>query len=186
MSDRRERLLDAALDVVGTQGLRALTHRAVDARAQVPAGATSNLFRARRDLVAAMLGRLLELETAAWPDAGDAGHAVDPVELLVERVRLLGGPLRAVTVARLAMFGEAAVDPTLREQIADGRARVEREVRDWLGGLGLAVDPAVVTVLLSTVNGLLLERIAMPPERAVDPGPAIRHVLRDAIGASRM
>ncbi|HEX5919668.1 MAG TPA: TetR family transcriptional regulator, partial [Nocardioides sp.] len=45
MPDRRTVLLDAALELVGTQGMRGLTHRAVDAAAGLPAGSTSNYFR---------------------------------------------------------------------------------------------------------------------------------------------
>jgi DNA-binding transcriptional regulator YbjK len=42
MADRRTAILDAALEIVGTQGMRGLTHRAVDAAAGVAAGATSD------------------------------------------------------------------------------------------------------------------------------------------------
>ena len=45
---RRERLLDAAIELVGLQGLTALTHRAVDAAAGVPTGTASNYWRTRR------------------------------------------------------------------------------------------------------------------------------------------
>ena len=40
MADRRTVLLDAALELVGTHGMRGLTHRAVDAAAAVPAGSS--------------------------------------------------------------------------------------------------------------------------------------------------
>ena len=42
MTDRRTLLLDAALELVGTQGMRGLTHRAVDAAAGLPPGSTSS------------------------------------------------------------------------------------------------------------------------------------------------
>ena len=42
MADRRTAILDAALELVGTLGMRGLTHRAVDAAAGLPPGSTSN------------------------------------------------------------------------------------------------------------------------------------------------
>ena len=51
MPDRRTTLLDAALELVGTQGMRGLTHRAVDAAADLPPGSTSNYFRTRAALL---------------------------------------------------------------------------------------------------------------------------------------
>lgn len=63
MSDRRTQLADAALAVVSTQGLKGLTHRAVDAQAGVAAGTTSNYFRNRATLVSAAVDRVEELDS---------------------------------------------------------------------------------------------------------------------------
>ena len=64
--DREQRLLDAAIDVLGTRGMRQLTHRAVDAAAGLPVGSTSNRFRTRESLLVGVLRRILERETAMW------------------------------------------------------------------------------------------------------------------------
>src|SRR5918911_360744 len=56
---RRERLLDAAIEIVGVQGLSALTHRAVDAAAGVPTGTTSNYWRTRQALLDALVDRVV-------------------------------------------------------------------------------------------------------------------------------
>lgn len=63
MSDRRTQLADAALAVVSTQGLKGLTHRAVDAQAGVAVGTTSNYFRNRAALVGAAVDRVEELDS---------------------------------------------------------------------------------------------------------------------------
>ena len=42
MPDRRTQLLDAALAVVADKGMKGLTHRAVDAAAELADGTTSN------------------------------------------------------------------------------------------------------------------------------------------------
>ncbi|MFE7431263.1 TetR/AcrR family transcriptional regulator, partial [Streptomyces sp. NPDC057545] len=51
MPGRRDQVLDAAVKVLGTGGLRGLTYQAVDKAAAVPAGPTSNHFRSRDLLV---------------------------------------------------------------------------------------------------------------------------------------
>ncbi|MFC7482775.1 TetR/AcrR family transcriptional regulator [Luedemannella flava] len=59
MVNRRDDLLDAAITVLGEGGMRALTHRAVDAAAGLPAGSTSNYFRTRDALLGAVIDRFV-------------------------------------------------------------------------------------------------------------------------------
>ena len=66
MTTRRETLLDAAIAVLGGQGSRGFTHRAVDAAASVPIGTTSNYFRTREALLDGVVSRFVDLERAAW------------------------------------------------------------------------------------------------------------------------
>ena len=56
--NRRETLLDAAIQVLGERGMRALTHRAVDAEAGVAAGSTANHFPTREGLLEAIVDRV--------------------------------------------------------------------------------------------------------------------------------
>ena len=60
----RERVLDAALAVLGQQGLRALTHARVDEAAGLPRGSASNYFRTRRALLDGMVEHLARREQA--------------------------------------------------------------------------------------------------------------------------
>lgn len=53
-TDRREVLLEAAIRVIADQGLRGLTHRAVEAEAGLPHGSTTYYFGTRQDLVMAI------------------------------------------------------------------------------------------------------------------------------------
>src|SRR5689334_13711377 len=97
--DRRTSLLDAAVELVGTSGMRGLTHRAVDQAAGVPSGSTSNLFRTREALVAGIVERYVERERLM---AIDPHGEVDASPEGVARtfggfVRRALGPDRAVT-----------------------------------------------------------------------------------------
>ncbi|MFA4841474.1 MAG: TetR family transcriptional regulator, partial [Agrococcus sp.] len=51
MATTRDRIAAAAIELLGTEGLRSLTHRRVDDRAHVPVGSTSNHFRTRAALL---------------------------------------------------------------------------------------------------------------------------------------
>lgn len=74
-SDRRERILAAALELALSRGTAAVTHRAVAATAEVPASAIRYYFHAREDLLlacAAEIERRREAEAArqlATPEA---------------------------------------------------------------------------------------------------------------------
>lgn len=57
-TDRREALLDAAIEVVAAQGLRGLTHRAVEAQAELPHGSTTYYFGTRHDLLTALMAHM--------------------------------------------------------------------------------------------------------------------------------
>ena len=56
--ERRDHLADAAIEVLGKEGARGLTHRAVDAQADEPPGTTSRYFRTREALMTAIVERV--------------------------------------------------------------------------------------------------------------------------------
>jgi DNA-binding transcriptional regulator YbjK len=60
VADRRDQLLDAALRVISAQGLRGLTHRAVEAEAGVPHGSTTYYFGTRQDLLIALIRHMAD------------------------------------------------------------------------------------------------------------------------------
>src|SRR5689334_15216803 len=98
MSERRALLLDAAVSVVAADGLRGLTHRAVDATAHLPAGSTSNAFRSRAALLDAVLAHILATEReqlVRLPPMPDVAAVVGGA---VEMARFLLGPGRTFTL----------------------------------------------------------------------------------------
>ena len=95
----RERALDAAVELLGAEGLRALTHVRVDDRAGLPKGSTSNHFRTRAALLEGVVAHLgardrPAVSAAAAPDSADA--LVADLEALYGRMT---GPHRATTAA---------------------------------------------------------------------------------------
>ena len=66
---RKDLITDAAIALVAEQGMRGLTHRAVDRRAGLPEGSTSAYFRTRKALVEGFVERLASQERIS---AGEA------------------------------------------------------------------------------------------------------------------
>ncbi|GIG69416.1 putative transcriptional regulator, TetR [Phytomonospora endophytica] len=169
-------LLDAAISVLGNRGLRQLTHRTVDAEAGLPTGATSNVFRTREALVEGVLGRLQELETSAWQAIAGTpkpASAEEFIALLGRMARdLATGEGRVLTLARHAIFLEAALSPVLQQRITENKATLEAWGVPWVAGLGSRDPAGDFWALLSTLDGLLANQLAAPaadwdPERRI-------------------
>jgi DNA-binding transcriptional regulator YbjK len=172
----RIRALDAAVELLGAEGLRALTHARVDARAGLPKGSTSNHFRTRRALLSGVMDHLAALqvqEASSALDVATAGELIDALCALLERAT---GPDRAQTAARFALFVEAGHDPDLREPLARGRATVEAPLVLALAGLGVRDPRAATAVLVPCLQGLLLRHISRLDD--ADPRPVVSRVVQ--------
>src|SRR4051794_26959478 len=115
MPTTKERALASAVELLGAEGVRALSHARVDARAGLPAGSTSNWFRTRRALLAGVVDWMAERERAdfdpsGFPAPSDAQGLIDGLYAMVE---MQTGPFAARTRARYALFLELASDPEL-------------------------------------------------------------------------
>lgn len=116
-ASRAERIGDAALDLLVERGMRGLTHRAVDERAGLPQGSTSNHARTRQALLETAVRRQVELEARVLtphempgPDAGPA-ELVDALSLALHRYLT---DHRALLVSRYELALEATRRPELR------------------------------------------------------------------------
>lgn len=128
MDARRALIADAALHVIGTQGIRELTHRAVDAQAELPAGSSSYYCRKRVDLLRLTLQRLYDLDGADIAAVSErvAAGPRDPASINREVsalvVQWLTPPARIRTIARFELFlaasHELELQPVLQEQLA--------------------------------------------------------------------
>jgi DNA-binding transcriptional regulator YbjK len=116
---RQEAIADAALALLAERGMRGLTHRAVDERAGLPQGSTSNRARTRAALLGLAVRRLAEREgqvlaVAELPaPGGGLGELADAMALALHRY--LSGPYRELLVARYELALEATRRPELRE-----------------------------------------------------------------------
>ncbi|MET9728622.1 TetR/AcrR family transcriptional regulator [Streptomyces zaomyceticus] len=78
---RGELIGDAALDLLVERGMRGLTHRAVDERAGLPQGSTSNHARTRQALLETAVRRQVQLESRVLtPDELPGAHPTAPAD----------------------------------------------------------------------------------------------------------
>ena len=187
MSDRRTAVLDAAIDVLGTRGMRALTHRAVDAVAELPAGSTSNYFRTREALLVALVERFAARERAHWEELAARTRPRAPAELaatLAEQARDWTGPQRALTLARYAILVEGAQNPALQGPLAATGARVDEWFTHWLRVVGSHDPDRDMRIVANYVTGLVLHELAHPTA-GFDPTHPLTELLETLVASAR-
>jgi len=165
---RREELLDAAIAVLGEQGIRRLTHRDIDAAAGLPSGSTSNYFRTRDALIEGVVARFVARERAAWERIAAVTDPSTPAELaaaLTLFVRDATDAGRSLTLARLAIFVEAGLRPGLQEWLAESAAETRRWGARWLRAVGSARPESDAQTVLDLLDGVILHQIAFPDPR---------------------
>jgi DNA-binding transcriptional regulator YbjK len=165
VSSRRELLLDAAIQVLGERGMRAVTHRAVDAEAGVGTGSTANYFATREALFSAIVERFAERERANFEEIAARVCPTSAAELgraLGEAARDSVGKHRTLTLSRYALLVESATNPTLRERMAVTGARVSTWVATWARLIGSRDPDLHVHVLGNYITGLVLHQLAIP------------------------
>ncbi|WP_243073856.1 TetR/AcrR family transcriptional regulator [Microbacterium sp. SS28] len=175
MSTTRERALEAAVDLVGTQGIRALTHARVDAQAGLARGSTSNHFRTRAALLAGVAEWIAEQETR---DLGAAlAQPFDDLDGFVDMfsagVEQLTGPYAVRTRARYALFLEAASDPALFAPLRAQRESLTAWSRSLLVALGAQHPDTAVRAFMAFGDGIVLHRLSVDPNAPVRESVAV-------------
>jgi len=172
-TDRPQLLADAAIGLIAGSGIRSLTHRAVDAAADVPSGTTSYHFRTRRELLRGVLVRIAQINEERLgrlpgPPTGTDGAPSTRAGRLAEVDQLAGrgavfvdgqiGEHRERTVARMACEIEVASDPDLREILHAGGIFRTLAI-GAVSRLG-ATDPArSADGLIAVLDGLQYDRL---------------------------
>ncbi|MEW1963440.1 TetR family transcriptional regulator [Microbacterium sp. NPDC077644] len=178
----RTRALNAAIDVVGHDGVRALTHARVDAAAGLPRGSTSNHFRTRAALVAGVIAHLAEQERA---DGGNPRIRTEDelIAALIAMIEAQSGLLATRTRARYALFLEA--DPDAAAPMHEQRAAFEEWTSGILSSLGGPAAAERTPFLMASCEGLLLHRLTVDPGApvAASIALAVRTAVHDNTGA---
>lgn len=175
MPTTRERSLEAAVQLVGTQGIRALTHARVDAEAGLPRGSTSNHFRTRAALVAGVAQWIAEQETRDL--SGVVAQSFDDVDGFVDvfstGIELLTGRHAVRTRARYALFLEAASDPELFAPLRAQREGMAAWSRNLLVTLGARHPDMALHAFMAFGDGIVLHRLSVDPNAPVRESVAV-------------
>jgi AcrR family transcriptional regulator len=171
MATRRDVILDAAIDLLGSGGARAVTHRAIDAAAGLPVGSTSNYFRSRDALLEAVVERFADRERANWDDVAASVSPTTPsglAEALATFALDATGPHRTLTLARYAILVETANHPALRDKLLATGRRVNLWFTNWVRTVGSPDPDRDAPIVMNHYTGLVLHQLAMP-DPAFDP-----------------
>jgi DNA-binding transcriptional regulator YbjK len=170
---RRTEILDGALAVLADQGMRGLTHRAVDTAAGLPAGSTSYYFRSRGALVAGCVQRLVERDLAedvAAVDAAALNAGQDLPAVLAAVLTTVGVRMATVerhrTLARYELSLAAVRDPALRVELVAGGDAIRRRGAALLARAGAAEPDVAAEELAALLDGLVYTALVRGPRDA--------------------
>lgn len=159
---RRTEIADAALRVVATHGIAALSTRVLAEAVGLTTGALFKHFPSRDALLLGMAERVHELLQATYPDA-----ALPPRErldrLAEARLTLVSGSAGVLTLVLSEQFALALPDDAvrvLREAIAQTHAFVARAIRDGQADGSIRADVPADALALLFMGALQMTALA--------------------------
>ena len=150
--DRRDRIVDACLDVIAEHGVAGTSHRRVAAAADVPLGSMTYHFAGMDDLLRAAFGRFVEQSAGLFEqrmlEAQDADAAVAAIERLITHE--VFATQRELVLSH-ELYTLAAREPAYRAL-----------TNDWMGrsraALGRHFDPTTARLLDAMIEGMTIHR----------------------------
>jgi DNA-binding transcriptional regulator YbjK len=132
--ERRQRIIDAAIRVVGNKGIAGLSHRSVAAEADVPLGSTTYHFKTLDDL---MVAALRQINEGFGKEVRERGSLLAPdADLAAELAELTGQWLGGVPTGvelENEVYLAALRRPALRPVAAEWCAPVEEILEHRVG-----------------------------------------------------
>lgn len=166
---RVERALDAALEVLGDQGVRALSHARIDRVAELPDGSTSNYFRTRKALLEGVAAHLALRERQDFGQSPPLRSRADAESAFLGMLEAQTGPHRTRTLARLALFVDLSDAAELAEPLHRNRRSFELWTTASLAAIGAPDPVGATTFLMATLDGAILHRLTVDPELEFEP-----------------
>jgi DNA-binding transcriptional regulator YbjK len=149
--DRRDRLIDVALDVVAEVGVAGASHRKIAARADVPLGSMTYHFDGMDELLHEAFSRFAETIIVRFEARLGGATSRDEAKEAV------------VALVHDDLTGPAAVREITREWMRRSRVELERHF-----------DPDTARQVDALIEGLSIHR-------ALDPSPPSRALTREAV-----
>jgi DNA-binding transcriptional regulator YbjK len=161
---RRDELADAGVRLIARGGMRALTHRAVDEEARLPAGSTSYYARTRRELMRLVVDRIAEgtqadADALAIPARLTKTDVAEVAQTFLDRL----ATREQVQAARFGLLFELREDDELRRALtaeAPVRASLIAAAQELLEAADIAEPASHAVDLVGLVDALLMYRVA--------------------------
>lgn len=185
---RREAICDAAIGVIARDGLRGLTHRAVDRAAGLPEGSTSYYFRTRLALLTGVTERLLVLDLADAPSISLAAIDLDSMaELTTRMVTHWTGPGRERMLARYEISLESVRNQSLRSHLRQTGAALREAAAAFFAAAGAPDAPRLGRDFVAMLDGLIYDQLAGAggPRSAADLRATIGQMLAGLLAPPR-
>jgi AcrR family transcriptional regulator len=178
LTERREQLLDAAIDVMSDRGISGATTRAITERAGVPHGVFHYCFDSKAALLRALLARESERALAtAWrldPGSDSLTEALSTaVHAQLARVRT--EPKHFLALAELAVI--ARTDPALTDLARWERTQYLDLITELLSKWQQDTPPAELrhwaAVILAGIEGLISDWLTARDDETTDAAAAL-------------
>ena len=162
VGERREQLVDAAIEVLAAEGLTGTTTRAITDQAGLALGAFHYAFESKDALLRAVLDRRAEeMETALTTATRDISSVQEVVDRLAEVAWTIVQGRRDLEIAIYELTLHALRNPELAEVAAGKYDRYVEVVREAISGVvDLPDDHAaeeIARFLVATFDGLMLQ-----------------------------
>jgi TetR/AcrR family transcriptional regulator, regulator of biofilm formation and stress response len=161
---RRELIVGATIELISEGGPKAVTHRAVSARAGLPPASAGYYFKTVDDLVDAALRQFAEHRvrelTALFDEA--VQDAADLPEIAERVAAALVGSATRKGLAQYEVYLEAARNPALRDAVDSSMARFEEMAAARLQALGIRSPRDAAKAFVAVADGFALHRLAAP------------------------
>ncbi|WP_072688492.1 TetR/AcrR family transcriptional regulator [Rhodococcus marinonascens] len=162
-TDVRDRVLAAALHIVGTEGIPGVTNRRIAATAGVSLGSITYHFPTQTDLLRAALSGFVVEETQRLSDLADGyrdkGLSLEDAAALTEKVAK-DLTFSAERIAPFELYIQAGRDHELREAAAECFTAYDELAVTILNTLGVPDAAAIAPTIVATITGLQLRRLA--------------------------
>jgi TetR/AcrR family transcriptional regulator, regulator of biofilm formation and stress response len=150
--DRKNRIVDAAIDVIAEQGVAGTTHRLIAAAADVPLGSLTYHFSSLEDLRAQAFQRHAERMSVIYAAHFDGVETCEQfVEAVTDLIHGAAGADRHDWAVAYELYLAALRDPALRA-VTETWMRASREVLERF------VDPTTARGVDALIEGLVMHK----------------------------
>ncbi|MDQ7805747.1 TetR/AcrR family transcriptional regulator [Amycolatopsis sp. A133] len=154
--ERVDVIADAAISVIAAEGMRGLTHRAVDRAAGLPVGSTSYYARTRAALLELTITRIVVLDQVPLAGGGGGGLAEFVAEYAFEAIT--AGRTRML--ARYEFALEATRRPELRAVYDEGGLQIRHRAASVLEAAGSPEPERHARVVVDWMEGTIFGALA--------------------------